>query len=157
MFVSFHSKLYQVLLGVAVALPFLLAGSATADEPWGIIDPFGNSHWVHPSRLQPGANVAIPGSQQTWFDPATGAYGTRYMGLDGRWHGNTTIQNGDGTTQGHTYYARPTTPTYGSGQGYQKSRPNPTYPTYGAKQAPYMPRPKIVGGGTYGGPSKFPR
>lgn len=68
-------------------------------------DPWGNSHTIYDSRLQPGANAAIPGTHHAW-NAGPNVSGTRYLGVDGRWHGTTTIQRPDGTLD-HRTYARP--------------------------------------------------
>ena len=65
---------------------------------------------IHPSALQPGAQAAIPGTQQSYqyYVPGTGwVTGTKYIGLDGQWHGNTNITDSSGFTQQHFYAKNP--------------------------------------------------
>ena len=90
-------------------------------------DAWGNSTTIHGSHLQPGAQVAIPGTVHQWQNGNAG--GVRYQGIDGQWHGHTTIQNPNGTRSNHSY-ALPqqykpvqSTGTAPSGQGFTYQRP----------------------------------
>lgn len=88
-------------------LTLTMAAAAGAAQPahaqTGFFFPNGDSMWLHESRMQPGANVGIPGTSHYWRDPVTGAQGRRYLGLDGRWHGETQFTNPNGTQQTHVY------------------------------------------------------
>lgn len=61
-------KIRTVVCSALLALAYQLAGVATAQD---IIT-------LH-SALQPGAGYIIPGTQQVWVDPTTGATGFRYQ------------------------------------------------------------------------------
>lgn len=105
------------LLCLAAVLILGVLGTSSANaQVWGYppvivgggFDMFGNSHWVYSSRLNPGANIAIPGTggNFTRFVPGVGwVGGNRYLGADGQWHGTTSVLNGDGTST-NVHYSR---------------------------------------------------
>jgi hypothetical protein len=104
------------LLGAIVVSGTLAQGGASQAQFYPTV--------IHPSALQPGANVAIPGSQQMWYDPVTGAMGYRYLGIDGQMHGTTNLYNPlTGQRENHVYARNPSAP-----------RPAPA-------PHPYAPRP----------------
>jgi hypothetical protein len=107
MFRNWKTSLFA-LVAVAV-VGSLCASEASAQYPvFGWNDWYGNNHVVYNSRLSLGANIAIPGSQRyfsQWVPGVGWVRGTRYMGIDGRWHGNTSVSGPSGSTT-HHYYKR---------------------------------------------------
>ena len=58
---------------------FLVAGP---DGSLGIQNPGGSYTYIYPGRLNPAANAAVPGTNQTT------PWGNIWVGLDGQIHGN---------------------------------------------------------------------
>jgi hypothetical protein len=81
-----------LIVALVCSVAVVLWGAGTSQAFWiRVVDPWtGQVTWINSSRLSPGANFEIPGTGYFYTDPWTGAQVYRYLGIDGRWHSNTT-------------------------------------------------------------------
>jgi hypothetical protein len=87
-FINVNLRKFAVIFTLAIVLvaaaqsakaQFIVTGQ---DGSLGIRNPNGTYTYIYPQRLQPGANMAVPGSQQ--MTP----WGNTWLGWDGQVHGN---------------------------------------------------------------------